>query len=102
MAWLAVASGELQGDVAAKQGEMLVFEYSLQPLTVRASSDADAVLVIGSAVPHAYDLHLGSHSVHTSAELLAVGEANIERLRKLLVAAGDRRQASGSVPVFKG
>ncbi len=102
VAWLAVASGELQGDVAAGPGDMLVFEDSLQPFTVQAGPDADALLVIGSAVSHAHDLHLGRYSVHTSAGLLAEGEANIERLRKLLVAAGDRRQADGSVPVFKG
>jgi redox-sensitive bicupin YhaK (pirin superfamily) len=102
VAWLAVADGQLQGDAAAQAGEMLLFEKSVQPVTVRASRDSDAVLVIGSAVPHAHELHLGRYSVHTSAESLATGEANIERLRKLLVSAGDRCQQSGSTPVFKG
>ncbi len=102
VAWLAVANGELQGDVEAQAGEMLLFEKSVQPITLRASRDNDVILVIGSAVPHPHELHLGRYSVHTSAESLATGEANIERLRKLMVYAGDRRQQSGSVPVFKG
>jgi hypothetical protein len=82
-------------------GEMLLFEKSEQPITVQAGPDADAVLVIGSAVPHARELHLGRYSVHTAAESLIKGEANIERLCKRLVAGGDRRQPGGSVPVFK-
>ena len=101
VAWLTVASGELDGDAAARTGEMLVFERSDQAITVQAGANADAVLVIGSAVPHAHKLHLGRYSVHTSAESLIKGEANIERLRMLLVASGDRRQPGGSVPVFK-
>lgn len=102
VAWLAVASGGLQGENAATAGEMLVFEKSEQPFTVQAREDGDAVIVIGSAVPHAHELHLGRYSVHTSAESLVTGEANIERLRQLLTAAGDRRRPSGSVPVFRG
>ncbi|MGN6827985.1 pirin family protein [Paucibacter sp. M5-1] len=101
VAWLAVASGELEGDTAAKEGEMLLFEQSGQPFTVQAGPIDDTVLVIGSAVPHAHELHLGRYSVHTSAESLMTGEANIERLRKLLIAAGDRRLQSGIVPILK-
>jgi redox-sensitive bicupin YhaK (pirin superfamily) len=101
VAWLAVASGELEGDASAKAGEMLLFEKSAQPFSVQAGPDDDAVLVIGSAVPHAHELHLGQYSVHTSAEALVTGEANIERLHKRLVTAGDRRQTGGNVPVFK-
>ncbi len=99
VAWIAVATGELKGDAASEAGEMLLFEKSDQPIAVEAGSDA--VFVIGSAVPHVHELHLGRYSVHTSAESLVKGEANIERLRKLLVAAGDRRQSGGNVPVFK-
>jgi redox-sensitive bicupin YhaK (pirin superfamily) len=100
VAWLAVASGELEGDAAAKAGEMLLFDKSDQPIALEAASDA--VFVIGSAVPHAHELHLGRYSVHTSAESLVKCEANIERLRKLLTAVGARHQPSGIVPVFKG
>ena len=99
VAWIAVASGDLKGDGAAKAGEMLLFEKSDRSITLEAASDA--ILVIGSAVPHAHELHLGRYSVHTSAESLIKGETNIERLRRLLDAAGDRRQPGGLIPVFK-
>lgn len=100
-AWLAVSSGGLTGETPADAGEMVIFEEGIQPIDLKASPDGDAIFVIGSATPHPHDLHLGSYSVHTSADSLAKGEANIERLRLLLVAAGDRRTASGSIPVFK-
>jgi hypothetical protein len=97
-----IADGDLRfDDPASTAGEMLTFEKSDHPIAVQAGPDTDAVFVIGSAVPHAYKLHLGRCSVHTSVESLVKGEANIERMRKPLVAAGDRRQPSGNVPVFK-
>jgi redox-sensitive bicupin YhaK (pirin superfamily) len=100
-AWLAVAGGSLVGETPAKTGEMLVFEDSEEHIALEAGPDAEAVFVIGAAVPHPHELHLGSYSVHTSAAALEQGEANIERLRRLLIAAGDRRTAGGSVPVFR-
>lgn len=102
LAWLAVASGELVGATPAEAGEMLIFAPSQQPITLQAGPDSDTLFVIGSADPHPHDLHLGNYSVHTSADSLAKGEANIERLRKLLVEAGDRRNDSGAVPIFRG
>lgn len=102
LAWLAVASGPLVGATAVDEGEMVIFEPATQPITLQAGPHRDALFVIASAAPHPHELHLGNYSVHTSAESLARGEANIERLRKLLVAAGDRRSASGSIPVFRG
>lgn len=100
--WLAVASGRLTGETRADAGEMVLFDPSQQPVTLAAGAGGDAVFVIGSAAPHAHDLHLGNYSVHTSADALIRGEANIERLRKLLVEAGDRRNGSGTIPVFRG
>lgn len=102
VAWLAVASGQLVGTTPAHEGEMVFFEASQQPITLQASAGSDAVFVIGSAAPHTHDLHLGAYSVHTSAKSLARGEANIERLRRLLVAAGNRRNGSGTTPIFRG
>lgn len=102
VAWLAVASGRLVGATRADAGEMVLFDQSQQPITLEAGQGGDAIFVIGSATPHPHDLHLGDYSVHTSADALAKGEANIERLRGLLVEAGDRRNASGNVPVFRG
>ncbi|MGF6346708.1 pirin family protein [Variovorax sp. W2I14] len=101
LAWLAVSSGHLIGDTPADAGEMVIFEQTDQRIDLKASSSGDAIFVIGSATPHPHDLHIGSYSVHTSADSLAKGEANIERLRRLLIAAGNRRSASGTVPVFK-
>lgn len=101
VSWLAVANGCLVGETAAEASEMVVFEQSEQSITLEAGVDADAVFVIGAAAPHPYDLHLGDYSVHTSADALAKGEANIERLRQLLISAGDRRGASGTIPVFR-
>lgn len=99
--WLAVASGQLVGDTQADAGQMALFEPDGRPIALQAGAEEDAVFVIGSAVPHVHDLHLGRYSVHTSAEALDQGEANIERLRKLMVEAGDRRTAAGTVPVFR-
>jgi redox-sensitive bicupin YhaK (pirin superfamily) len=102
VAWLAVGSGQLVGATPAQAGEMVLFDQSQQPITLEASPDSEAIFVIGSAAPHPHDLHLGNYSVHTSADSLARGEANIERLRQRLVEAGDRRKASGAVPIFRG
>jgi redox-sensitive bicupin YhaK (pirin superfamily) len=101
LAWMAVSTGRLIGEAAADAGEMVIFEQAAQPIKLEAGPTGDAVFVIGSAAPHPHDLHLGSYSVHTSSDSLAKGEANIERLRQLLLAAGDRRNASGTIPVFK-
>lgn len=101
-AWLSVASGRLAGETSAVAGELLVFDQSAQFISLVAGPDADAVFVIGSAEPHPHDLHLGSYSVHTSGDSLIRGETSIERLRKLLVEAGDRRSESGTISVFSG
>jgi len=100
--WLAVSSGRLVGDVPADAGEMVVFESSEAPIRLEADAIGDAVVVVGSAVPHEHDLHLGAYSVHTSEVALRKGQDNIERLRQLLVAAGDRRTAHGTIPAFRG
>jgi len=65
-----------------------------------ACSDVAALLRSGRATEHVPDL-LGNYSVHTCADAPAKGEANIERLRQPLVAAGDRRRAGGTIPVFR-
>lgn len=101
VSWLSVASGRLVGEAQADAGEMVLFEQSEQAIVLQAGPDAEAIFVVGSAVPHPHELHLGAYSVHTSADALAKGEANIQRLRKLLIAAGDRRSASGTIPVFR-
>ena len=80
---------------------MVVFESGDAPIRLTAGGDADAVFVLGSAVPHPHDLHLGHYSVHTSAEALARGEARVAELGAKLTKAGDRRTSSGAMPVFR-
>lgn len=100
-AWLAVASGRLQASEALSGGDMAVFAPSQDAITLSVLGDDDAVFVLGSAVPHPHDLHMGYYSVHTSAEALVRGEARIDELGRALAEAGDRRTQSGSTPVFR-
>ena len=80
----------------------MIFEASEIPITFEAVEGTGATFVLGSAVPHPYELHLGAYSVHTSADALAAGERNLRELKKRLDTTGDRRTGSGSTPVFRG
>ena len=80
---------------------MAVFDRSEAPIRLTALAAADAIFVLGSAVPHPHELHLGYYSVHTSAEALERGERRIAELGSKLAEAGDRRTVSGSTPVFR-
>lgn len=99
--WLALAKGRLDAGTPVDAGEMVVFEPGEAPIAFAASGKEDAVFVLGSAVPHPYPLHLGSYSVHTSAQALEAGERRIAELGRRLKNAGDRRTASGTIPVFR-
>lgn len=97
--WVAIAKGEMER--TARAGEMAIFEHGSDSIQLLAGPDG-ATFVLGSAVPHPHDLHLGYYSVHTSAQALVAGEDKIARLREALLAQGNRRTNTGSVPVFKG
>lgn len=99
--WLALAGGVLNADTSIIAGEMVLFEGGEEAIVVQAGPDDDAVFVLGSAVPHPHPLHLGNYSVHTSAAALVEGERRIAELGRRLHAAGDRRTAAGTVPVFR-
>ncbi|WP_312681737.1 pirin family protein [Stenotrophomonas chelatiphaga] len=99
--WLALAKGGLQADGPIRSGEMVVFESSEAPIVLHAAEGQDAVFVLGSAVPHPHDLHLGYYSVHTSSAALEKGERRIAELERTLRASGDRRTAVGTIPVFR-
>jgi redox-sensitive bicupin YhaK (pirin superfamily) len=101
VAWLAVAQGSLDAGEPVSAGEMVVLDRSEAPIILTATGDSDAVFVLGSAVPHPHDLHLGYYSVHTSAEALERGERRIAELGAKLAAAGERRTQSGVTPVFR-
>jgi redox-sensitive bicupin YhaK (pirin superfamily) len=86
IAWLAVHGGEISCSEHADYGDMLIFGEGGEAITITAISDAGFVL--GSAAKHPYELHIGNHSVHTSAKALARGEAEIARIGAGLRQAG--------------
>jgi redox-sensitive bicupin YhaK (pirin superfamily) len=102
IAWVAVAHGAVNGSERLSNGELVIFEPSEAPITFEGAEGAGATFVLGCAVPHRYELHLGPYSVHTTADALAAGERNLRELKRRLDARGDRRTASGSTPVFRG
>jgi hypothetical protein len=53
-------------------------------------SGRGALFVLGSAIPHDYNLVLGSHSVHTSVEALREAEARISAIQTRLIQQGKR------------
>jgi hypothetical protein len=99
---VAVGKGVLHVGEYVSKGELAIFDSSDAAITLEGTAGTGATFVLGSAVPHPYALHLGSYSVHTSAEALAAGERHIRELKQRLDAAGDRRTEAGSTPVFRG
>jgi len=93
--WLAVAEGAVHTPTRVAAGTVAVFEPSEGAIELVA--DGRTRLVIGSAAPHPYDLHLGNYSVHTSAETLREGEAEIVRIGRKLKADGTLRDARPAV-----
>jgi redox-sensitive bicupin YhaK (pirin superfamily) len=87
VAWVYPYQGSLRaGDEAVARNELAVFEEGESVLRFEASGDTSFVL--GSAVKHPHELVLGYYSVHTSAQALEAGEAEIQRI-------GERLRASG-------
>jgi len=86
VAWLAVDKGRLQTTQVVDEGELAVFEESAGAIEVQAEGDTS--FVFGSAIKHPHPLVLGNYSVHTSAETLARGEAEIRRIGERLRADG--------------
>jgi redox-sensitive bicupin YhaK (pirin superfamily) len=86
VAWLAVDKGRLQTTQAIDEGSLAVFEESAGAIEVQA--EGDTAFVFGSAIKHPHPLVLGYYSVHTSAETLAQGEAEISRIGARLRAEG--------------
>ena len=79
--WTAVRRGSVLVPDELQQGELVAFRPSSAVIEFEAQSDAEFVL--GSAVPHDYDLVLGSHSVHTSTEALREAEARISEIQRV-------------------
>ncbi|AOR72514.1 hypothetical protein BBJ41_33310 [Burkholderia stabilis] len=76
--WTAVMDGSLRTPDPVGQGELVVFDASDAAIEFEAVTDAR--FVVGTAIPHPHDLHLGRYSVHTSAAALIEGEREIMRI----------------------
>ncbi len=85
--WAGIGKGVVEASSEPlEHGEIAVFEPGEDPAEFRARTAAE--FMIGSAVRHPHDLVLGYYSVHTSAEALRIGEAQIDAIRAALVAKG--------------
>jgi hypothetical protein len=84
--WTAVGRGSVLVPDELQQGELVAFTPSSAAIEFEAQSDAEFVL--GSAVPHDYELVLGSHSVHTSIEALREAESRISEIETRLIQQG--------------
>ena len=87
VAWVYVHQGTLRADdQSIGHAELAAFAESES--TLRFQAQGDTGFVLGSAVKHPHDLVIGSYSVHTSAEALDAGEAEIRRIGARLRAEG--------------
>jgi redox-sensitive bicupin YhaK (pirin superfamily) len=84
--WTAVGRGSVLVPDDVQQGELVAFKPSSAAIEFEAESDTEFVL--GSAVPHDYDLVLGSHSVHTSKDALREAEGRISTIQMNLIQQG--------------
>lgn len=84
--WIAVMDGSLRTPEPVGKGELAVFNPSDE--TIEFEAMADTRFVLGSAIQHPHDLHLGRYSVHTSPAALNEGEHEIARIGRELRAQG--------------
>src|SRR5258706_3012266 len=92
--WTAVASGAVSVPDELRQGDLAAFEQASEAVEFEARTDVEFVL--GSAVPHKYDLVLGSHSGHTTrapfparpAHISLIGAPRIEEGRPYTTRSG--------------
>lgn len=84
--WIAVMDGILRTPDRVEWGELAVFDKADAAIAFEAVTDARFVL--GSALPHPHELHLGNYSVHTRPEALVEGEREIARIGRELRAKG--------------
>jgi hypothetical protein len=98
--WLSVSRGALFAPGLVNAGELVIFEPGSGAVTLKAMQK-DTVFVIGSAVPHPYELALGNYSVHTNPQALRAGEAKIAEIGVRLREYLQTPNRSANVPVFK-
>jgi redox-sensitive bicupin YhaK (pirin superfamily) len=91
VAWVAVQDGALETSSRIRSGEIAIFESS--EASIDFVAEGRTTFVLGSAAAHPHELVLGNYSVHTSAEALREGEAEIRRIGRELRAEGKRSYA---------
>jgi redox-sensitive bicupin YhaK (pirin superfamily) len=84
--WIAVGKGVVRTPDPFRRGELAIFAPGQEAVDFEA--EAETEFMLGSAVPHPYELVTGAYSVHTSAEALAKGEQRIREIREKLMGAG--------------
>jgi redox-sensitive bicupin YhaK (pirin superfamily) len=84
--WIAVGKGVVRAPDPVRRGELAIFAPGQEAVDFVA--EAETEFMLGSAVPHPYELVTGYYSVHTSAEALAKGEQRIREIREKLARAG--------------
>ncbi len=84
--WVSPSTGRIRVAVSVEAGELAIFEPSNGAIDFHANTDTE--FVVGSAAPHAHDLVLGQHSVHTSPATLRAGEQRISEIRHRLQSQG--------------
>ncbi|KXU82408.1 pirin [Paraburkholderia monticola] len=85
VSWLAIDKGRLSASETIEAGQFALFEEAAgAPIEVYAEEATS--FVFGSAAKHPYPLVLGHYSVHTNADALAQGEAEIRRIGRELAA----------------
>ena len=86
MLWIAVGKGVVRVPDPVRRGELAIFAPGQEAVDFVA--EAETEFMLGSAVPHPYELVTGYYSVHTGAGALAKGEQRIREIREKLVRAG--------------
>ncbi|VWC36048.1 pirin family protein [Burkholderia lata] len=95
VAWVSVMDGVLNTSSRITHGEAAIFERA--ETAVELVAEGDTRFVLGSASLHPHELVLGYYSVHTSAEALSRGEAEIRRIGRQLRNDGKQSYALRSI-----
>ncbi|WP_175950878.1 pirin family protein [Burkholderia sp. BCC0405] len=95
VAWVSVMDGVLSAASRITHGEVAIFERA--ETAIELVAEGDTRFVMGSATLHPHELVLGYYSVHTSAEALSRGEAEIRRIGHQLRTEGNQSYALRSI-----
>jgi redox-sensitive bicupin YhaK (pirin superfamily) len=80
--WLSVSRGSLLAAEQVDHGELAIFERGNAALILQSVGADACVFVLGSSIPHPYDLKLGRYSVHTSDNALRAAGATIAQIKE--------------------